>query len=351
MPIWFREKQKELFKSSDPEWQAVKDLLNDKKRSLDLKGEVVKIIASALTKSPGHVQQLQYVQFDRKVSASFDIIPPLWAPSSYEVPCVSIGPDWTVEYGWRTLSRAASAKTERIFHPLVFSQAFIAGVAAFSITTFHLTKAKIWDQYYGSGPLKIKISMVQQGKRKIATSVDLQKKMSRQQIIVSQLPVNRLPEEKAKLHLPFLRGTTSTDSTIKKHYREVVGATTYQYAIEHASSVFQRTFLDKQLAAVQTSTQGVCSFRGKVDFIGARGTYRVEVVAFYAPSANAFIGGPRLLQYYIIPDLANPQSKRQTEPVSAGAKPQQGHSTDKASSIDQSRPPTEQPSPDKDAGK
>jgi hypothetical protein len=37
LPVWFREKQRETFKESDPEWQSFLDLQKDDKRMADLK--------------------------------------------------------------------------------------------------------------------------------------------------------------------------------------------------------------------------------------------------------------------------------------------------------------------------
>jgi hypothetical protein len=349
IPIWFREKKRQMFKESDPEWKSFLDLQEDKKRVSEIKMKISKAVAVQLQR-PQHAVNLQYIRFNQRMGANLEVVPPIYAPEQYEVPNLWITSDWTVNFGWSTLSRAASAKTERMFHPVVFSQAFGAGVRSFSTTTFGITKAKILDQYYGPEPFQIRVSMV--GKDKIVTAVTIQRELSREEQVITKLPINQIPEKEAKQHLPFLRGDPVPESVVKKHYRGVVSSMTYQDAMDHAIIVFKQTWLDKQIAAVQRSTNGVCTIRGFLDCMGERGRYRLEVLAYYLPAEDAFVGKPRITKHYIIPDLPRFKTAGPAE-HNVVVRPQQGVqiAPDKAHPVHDPPPPTERPSPGKDAGK
>jgi hypothetical protein len=286
------------------------------------------------------------------MGANLEIVPPIYPSETYEVPCIFISTDWKISLGWRTLSRAASAKTERMFHPVVFSQAFFAGVQAFSTTTFHLTKARVLDQFQTIEPLRIEVSLVQRGNQKIVTSLAVARTMSKEQQIVSNLPLNRVTEQQRKLTLPFLKGDFGEQGP-RQQYRNLVNSMTYQDALEHACSVFKLTWLEKQMAAVQESTNGMCSIRGFVDCKGDRGRYRVEVIAFYMPAQDVLVGQPRITNHFVIPDLPNWPSKKGATTHNAGIITQQtvDGMRDKPPSTSEPPPPTEKPSPGKDVGK
>ena len=351
IPVWFRERKREMLKESTPQWIAFRELQQDKKRMTDVKMKVSKIVAAQLRRAE-HSGNLEYIQFNNNIGANFEFIPPIWSPQTYEVPTVWIGTDYKVNGGWRPLSAAASARTERMFHPIIFAQAFYAGIEAFSRTSFKITKGKVLDIYYGPEPMRIRVSMVGKGSQKTVTDVVLEKELSHEQKVLTELPMNQVPEKQAKLSLPFLRGDSETDSVVKKHYRGMIASTTYQDAIEHASAVFKQTWLDKQVAAVQETTAGACAVKGVIDCMGARGKYRLEVEAFYLPEQDDFVGKPRITTYYIIPDF----SKWDTRDGAAQKRvvkrqPESQGMPDKHPPVHE--PPTseEKPSPGKDAGK
>ena len=352
LPIWFKEKKREMFKESDPEWQSFLQLQQDKTKQAEIKMKLSKAVASQL-RNPQHIRQLQYINFTKDIGAHYVFVTPIYAPIAYEIPRISITHDWKVAFDWQSLPPRGSAKIERMFHPVVFSQAFFAGVHAFSFTTFYITKAKILDQLFGAEPTKIRVSMVQRGNQKIITHVALEKNLTREQQVVTQLPMNRIPEKAANMNLPFLRGASATDSVMKKNYRHMVSSTTYQDAIEHAISVFKQTWLDRQMGALQNTTAGVVAITGFMDCMGDRGKYRLEVTAYYLPAQDAFVGKPQITHSFIIPDLTKTQTKSGATSPNAVVKSQQGSdgNPDKVTSVHQPPTPTEKPSPSKDAGK
>lgn len=359
IPIWFREREREYFKETDPEWQSFLHFQQDQKKVMEVYMKLYKTVARQLH-SPRHAPQLQYINFKHSMGANFELVIPIFKPITYEVPCISVTSDRNLALGWLALPPAGSAKIERMFHPVVFSHAFLAGVKAFSSTTFYITKAKISDQYNGAEPSKMSVSMVHMGNRKIVTNLTIQKGLSREQQIVTQLPMNRIPEKHAKLNLPFLRGEAAAGSTMKKNYRDVVSSTTYSDAIEHASLVFKQTWLDKHMAAVQDTTNGVLIIKGFLDCFGEHGTYRLEVAAFYLPSEDAFVGEPQITNAFIMPDLTGTQMKKRMQAArqahahlhhgNHGHHENHGH-PDKTPPVHQPPPPAEKPTPNKDAGK
>ena len=259
----------------------------------------------------------------------------------------------SVDIGWTALPPAGSAKIERMFHPVVFSQAFFAGVKAFSLTTFYITKAKILDQFRGAEPSKITVSMVQNGNGKILTHLWIEKGLTREQQLITQLPMNRLPDKQAKLALPFLKGGPAKESIMKSNYRNMISSTTYSDAIEHASGVFKQTWLDGQMAAVQDTTKGVVVIKGYLDCFGHHGRYRLEVAAFYLPGQDIFVGAPQVTNAFIMPDLTGKgleslKGAARKAPVQLSGK---HDNAGKTTSVHQPPPPAEKPSPNRDPGK
>jgi hypothetical protein len=308
----------------------------------EVRTKVARAIALQLQKSQ-HKLNLDYIRFKHQLASSLEIIPPIYAPESYEVPCISIHPSGQVSFGWRPLSRAASAKMERMFHPVIFSQAFWSGVKAFSTTTFTITKARALDWLYGPEPATIVLQLRKAHGLNAVTSIRFSRPLSREQTIIVQLPINQIPDQQAVTTLPFLRGDSEKDSNVKKNYRNVLNSTTYKDAIEHAATVFKQTWISRQMTAVKYSSGGVCSMRGTIDCIGERGKYRLEVSALYIPSEDVFIGKPLITKSYIIPDLPKFEAKSIPAPGTPIEKP--------ASSVHQPPISAEKPTPGKDAGK
>ena len=352
-PIWFRERKREFFQETDPEWQSFLQFQQDQSKVNEVYTKLYETVTMQMN-SPRHALQLQYIGFLNSIAANFELIIPIFRPIAYEVPCISVTPEWKVDFGWLALPPSSSANIERMFHPVVFWQAFLAGVKAFSFTTFYITKARILDQYHGAKPTSMVVSMVQKGDQKIITDIVVEKNLSHEQQMITQLPMNQMSQKHAKLNLPFLRGEPAADSVMKMNYRNVVSSITYSDAIEHASGVFKQTWLDKQTAAVQDTTTGVVLIKGHLDCFGERGRYRVEVVAFYLPSQDAFVGKPQITSAFIIQDLTGVHLKEsmeaaQSAPVQLHPR-KQGH-PDKTPSVHQPPSPAEKPTPNEDPGK
>ena len=356
LPIWFRERQREFLQETDPEWQACLQFQQDQKKVREVYTKVYNMVAPQL-RHPSHQLQLQYIAASGNVGANFEMVVPILKPIGYYVLCIRFGrlpAGRNIDVAWSALPSAGSAKIQRMFHPVVFSQAFFAGVKAFSFTTFYITKAKILDQLHGPEPSRMSVSMVQKDSRKIVTHLAIEKGLSREQQLITQLPINRLPEKQAKPALPFLKGgPVAHESIMKTNYRSVISSTTYSEAIEHASGVFKQSWLDGQISAVQDTTKGLVVIKGHLDCFGQHGRYRLEVAAFYLPGQDGFVGAPQITNAYIMPDLTGKglealRGTARKAPVQLSGK---HDNADKTTPVHQPPPPAEKPSPNRDAGK
>jgi len=204
-----------------------------------------------------------------------------------------------VSYGWRAVPDKVGSKLERIFHPVIFAQAFAAGVKEFSLATYLITKARLVDMTRDPRIISVMWDITKSSSRPPTAQ---EPPLSAEERTKMRFPTSRASEKDMKVILPFLRGEFG-DETSRQKYRDLVKSMTYQAAIEHGCSVFHHTWMTKQNTALQTSQRGACHITGYIDCLGERGKYRIEVVATYLPEANALLGRPVITRAFVIPDL------------------------------------------------
>lgn len=205
-----------------------------------------------------------------------------------------------VKFGWRVLPDSTGSRVERIFHPIIFAEAFAVGVKEFALATFLITRARILDRINETKIVSYKVDH-KNGSPPLSTSI-IDQQASEEDKAKLRFPTTRASDRDMKVLLPFLRGQFGEESSRQK-YRDLVKSMTYQTAIEHACATFNTAWLSRQFAALQNTPRGACQVRGFVDCIGARGKYRLEVMAIYLPSENAFVGRPVILGAFVIADL------------------------------------------------
>ena len=353
-----------MYTENDPQWKAIAELQQDRKRFGELKVKIAKDVAAQL-RTYDHQANLAYVQANITVSVYLEIVPPIMTPVAYEVPCILITPS-TVALKWRQMSPMASTRTERIFHPVVFAKAFGEGLASFYNTSYLITKARLMDLYTRQKSIRLQVTLVGQGTRQRLVSMGLERNATEEEMLRFKMPTSQVNEKVGKIMFPFLRGDYGSEGS-RKGYRDFVRSMTYKDAIEQATLVFNTRWVTSHLATLQENTPGACIIKGYVDCVGTKGRYRLEVEAFYVPADNVFVGSPRITEQYVVADInafsqqgGHPQTmQRQStswkiqQMSQRPAKPEQPEPSIPSKRPGQARPApeTEKPAAEEDAGK
>jgi len=288
LPIWVRRTPQTWYREDDPRWKAFQSFAQDKKLQDKIRLEIAHIIDH----DPHTMETLfPYIKHleARKVAVQMELIVPLQPPQHYEVPCIFIQQSGDVTYGWRRLPDSIGSKMDRIFHPVMLSQAFFAGCKAFANVTFLITTARLTDRMntfrsqWDSASTKPVITESEEMK------VNL------------RLPVTRASDEKLKKVLPFLRGEYGEHGS-RQPYREMVRAMTYQGAIETGCAVFRSYWMVGQPNELVKNSDSVVQLEGLVLYIGDKGKLRLEVSAFYDVVAQGFVGKPVVSRISLVPN-------------------------------------------------
>ena len=289
-----------MYTENDPQWKAIAELQRDPKRFSELKVKVAKDVTAQLV-TYEHQANLAYVHFNKGASVYLEIIPPTMTPVTYEVPCIFITPS-SVALKWRPMSPMASTRTERIFHPVIFANAFSEGLMSFYGTSYLITKARFLDMFNKNKSIRLQVTLVGQGARQRLVSMGLERDANEEEKLRQKMPTSRLNEKMGKIVFPFLRGDYGSEGS-RKGYRDFVHSMTYKDAIEQATGVFNSRWISANIATLPENTPGACIIKGYVDCIGTKGRYRLEVEAFYVPADNAFVGMPRITNQYVVADI------------------------------------------------
>lgn len=292
IPIWIRRKRAAPYTADDPAWKSFQKLKEDKKLMQQIKGEIAVIVQKKLLKG-GTLPAVPFIGNISKVGYGFHLLAPIYPPDVYEVPAIFIVPGH-ITMGWHQLPESIGSKMDRVFHPVMFAEAFYAGLREFGRASYFITKAQILDQL-GSGSKPPHSTTTPRSDRLQETLTEYEKAHKR-------LLLHRLPEEVTKAWLPLLRGGPEEDPS-RQSYRNIIKSLTYQGAIESGCAAFHHTLLNGQLAKARETTRGICAFVGAVQFLGERGILFCEVKAIYLPEADAFIGPPIIQKAYILPNV------------------------------------------------
>ncbi|ETI25961.1 hypothetical protein G647_02738 [Cladophialophora carrionii CBS 160.54] len=293
LPIWIRKQEPEPWKADDPTWKSFQALADDKKRLKDITATIKKSLMKAVLIKYGRtLMELSSEQLngERKVTyhESWRLAPPLYAPATYEVPCVFVEPDKT-SYGWRQVPPSVGEKMDRVFHPIGLAKAFYHGVEEFVWASYLITRARLVDQINSLTGTERPPSIPQAA-------------LSEDEKALKRLAIGRVPEDTKESFLPFLRGEYGEHES-RRAYRNLVKTMTYQGAIESACAVFQAHWIQGQERSMQAHSRNSVILRGNIAFVGDRGTLFMHAVAVYSPETNSLVGQPIIKDLYLSPNM------------------------------------------------
>ncbi|EXJ57005.1 hypothetical protein A1O7_07349 [Cladophialophora yegresii CBS 114405] len=293
LPIWIRQQKPKPWKADDPTWKSFQALADDKKRLKDVTASIKSSLMKAVLIKYGRtLMELSSKQSNgrHKVTyhESWRLAPPLYAPASYEVPCIFIQPNGT-SYGWRQVPHSVGEKLDRVFHPLGLAKAFYHGVEEFVWASYLITKARLVDQINSLTGTEKPPSIPR-------------KTLSEDEKALKRIVIGRMPETWKEAFLPFLRGEYGEHES-RRAYRNLVKNMTYQGAIESACAVFQVRWFQERQRSMQSHTGNSVLLRGNVAFVGDRGTLFMHVVAVYSPETDSLVGQPIIKDTYLSPNM------------------------------------------------
>ena len=293
LPIWIRQRKPEPWQPDDPTWKSFQALVKDSKRVKEIVATIKKPLTKAiLTKYGAILMDLSTTEGDgsHRVASreSWRMAPPLYAPASYEVPCIFVEPDKT-SYGWRQLPNSVGSKMDRVFHPIVLAKAFYHGIEEFTWASYLITEARLMDQ----------LSSLNADEKSSPTS---QKALTEDEKALKRLTFGRISEEKKDAYLPFLRGEYGEHES-RQAYRDLVKSMTYKGAIESGCAVFRAHWIQGQEKSLQSHNRDGVILRGDIAFMGERGVLIIHAAAVYSPETDSLIGQPIIKDAYLSPNM------------------------------------------------
>ncbi len=126
LPIWIRQKKPQPWQPNDPTWKSFQTFQGDAKRVKEVVETIKKpLMRTIQTRYGGIMMALSTTQEDggRRVGVreAWRMAPPLFAPATYEVPCIFIEPNKT-SYGWRQLPNSVGGKIRSRIPSLLYWQ-------------------------------------------------------------------------------------------------------------------------------------------------------------------------------------------------------------------------------------
>jgi hypothetical protein len=300
VPIWIRQRQPPQYTAEDPEWIAFRKLQQDEKLLLKVYGDVARQVAE-LIKAPKYGPTLRDIGVDFShisLVSRLEPVPPIHPPPVYEVPCIIVVPgSGQLTFGWRRLSDRMGGRMDRVFHPVVFAQAFYKGFRTFSIVSYLITRARIADMMNSSRGGESGLSLPG-------------KQGSEETKVHMRLPVTWMSETQMRKWLPFLRGELGDQPSWQDH-RNVVRSLTYRAAIDSGCASFRACWIQGQTKVMQSHVRDALPIEGSIVCLGERGKFHLDVTAIYSPETNALVGLPLIRRTYVVPDAAKWHSGRQ----------------------------------------
>ena len=231
-------------------------------------------------KSHVHIANLNHIDFNGQVTIVLDLVPQLRPPPLYEVPAVILFKDG-VALGWKVLKPDLGSKLDSVMRPTVTYRAAKASIKVFFSTAYAIAKAR----FFGGNP-----AIVQFGAPKPVSSLTDRKDIEKAN------PIPPVPEE-------WLRALHNGKNTRERH-KELVKNAPFSLAVQRAAATFRARQVHDMMHHKQNRARGVIQIRGAVVCMGERGKYRLEVLAFYLPSEDRFLGAVNVRGAYIVKDFS-----------------------------------------------
>ena len=286
--MWIRSRKSPLYQPDDPEFKDYVRVQSDEKKIAELKKHVA-ALAVARLKIPAHAVNLKHIGFTGQVTVVLDLVPQLHPPPLYEVPALILFKDG-VGVGWKVLRPDLGSRMDSMMRPSITYQAAKASLRAFCSTTYAIAKAKL----VGGNT-----AVVQLGANTLPSSVVGQKELDKANAIapISQWPMNS--EAMRELIKAMHNGKETRD-----RHSELVRNLPFSVAIKHAAATFRATQLHLLAHLQQDKARGAIQVRGAVICMGDKGKYRMDVVAFYLPSEDKFVGPLMIRNAFVVKDYS-----------------------------------------------
>lgn len=290
LPIWIREKKCPMYTSSDPEYKDYVRIQSDPKKVDQLKRQVGQW-ASARLKNPAHEVNLKYIGFTGKIGVALDLVPQIVPPPLYEVPAIIIFKDG-IGLGWKVLRPDLGSQMEAVFRPGVTYAAAKASLNVFFLTSYAIAKAKLT----GDQHVVVKLSSA-----KPSNSVMSAKDIERDNTIP---PISKLPPGMNTATIQELMKVLHNVSNTRERHNDLIKQLPLSTAVQVAAATFKQKQLVGIAHAQQTRTRGVLQIRGTIACFGERGKYQMDVVAFFLPSEDKFLGPLVVSNAYLVKDYS-----------------------------------------------
>lgn len=288
LPVWIRAKSTPLYTSDDAEAKDYARIQSDAHKVDQIKRQVGQWMTTRL-KNPIHEVNLRYVGFNGKIGLALHLVPQLHPPPLYEVPAIIIFKDG-IGLGWKTLRPDLGSRMEAVFRPGVTYAAAKTSLKVFGLSSYAILKAKIT----GDQSLVVKMKSVKPASP-VVSAKDIEKDNSLPSM--ANLPAGM---NTAKMHelIKVLHNGAST----RERHSDLIKQLPLSTAVQLAAATFKQKQLHGIAHAQQSRARGVLQVRGHVVCFGERGTYQLDVVAFYLPAEDKFLGPLTLNNAYVVKD-------------------------------------------------
>lgn len=276
-----------MYTSDDPEAKDFVRIQSDPKKIEQLKRQVGQWAGSRL-KNPAHDINLRYIGFNGQVGVALSLVPQLHPPPLYEVPALVIFKDG-IGLGWKVLRPDLGSRMEAVFRPSVTYAAAKASLNVFFLTSYAILKAKVT----GNQPMVVNFKPRPTSSTMSAKDIDRDNSMPSMSSLPAGMNAAALQELMKVLH---------NGANTRERHSDLIKQLPLSTAVQMAAATFRQKQLLGTAQAQQTRARGVLQVRGHIVCMGERGQYQLDVVAFYLPSEDKFLGPLVLSNAYVVKD-------------------------------------------------
>lgn len=288
LPVWIRERKSQLYTSEDPEAKDYVRIQSDPHKVDQLKRQVGQWAGTRL-KNPIHDVNLKYIEFTGQIGLALHLVPQLHPPPLYEVPAVVIFKDG-IGLGWKVLRPDLGSRMEAVFRPGVTYAAAKASLNVFFLTSYAIMKAKL------TGGQSVVVNFKS---AKPTSSIVSAKDIDKDNSMPSMA---NLPSGMSSATMQELMKVLHNGASTRERHSDLIKQLPLSTAVQMATATFRQRQLHGIAHAQQSRARGVLQIRGHIVCFGKRGQYQLDVVAFYLPSEDKFLGPLVLSNAYVVKD-------------------------------------------------
>lgn len=299
LPVWIRARKSPLYTSDDAEAKDYARIQSDTQKVDQLKKQVGQWMTTRL-KNPIHEVNLRYIGFNGKIGLALHLVPQLHPPPLYEVPAIVIFKDG-IGLGWKTLRPDLGSRMEAVFRPGVTYTAAKTSLKVFCLTSYAILKAKVT----GGQAVVFNIKSAKPTSP-VVSAKDIEKD--------NNLPsMASLPAGMNTATMQELIKVLHNGANTRERHSDLIKQLPLSTAVQLAAATFRQKQLHGIAHAQQARARGVLQVRGHVVCFGERGTYQLDVVAFYLPAEDKFLGPLTLNNAYVVKDFNQWQQLEQKQ--------------------------------------